>query len=606
MHIRTTFAAAGVVLSVAIAPGRALAAAPRVGVTHALVKVRPSDPAPAETEISIDAARNEVEPFQILVSGGDDGLDGVRATASELTGPDGASIAAAALYREALYDVVTPSNTEGAAGPWPDPLVPDLDAYQGERRDAFPFDVPAGATRAIWVEVFVPLGTAAGTYRGTVSVTADGGFAREIAVALRVRAFDLPSTATLRSAFGVRWDVCAAHLGSYEACGDPGTESYLVLYARAALDHRVSLENVVYDGPHDGDWSHFDSLYGPLLDGGASTRLEGARLTTIRLKTHEPAEMADWHDHFEARGWLDRLFDYTCDEPPAGCSFGEIAGRAAPVHAAGLRTLVTTDIDHITAEGLTEAIDIAVPVINYLDDKGGPPRRADYDPFLASNQAKELWTYQSCMSHGCGGGCVGTDDPYFTGWPSYMIDVSAIQNRAMEWVSFNMDVTGELYFETSHLLASAWDQQCDFSGNGDGTLFYPGTPDRIGGTTHIPIESIRLKLVREGMEDYEYLHLLCALGDCDAARAEASALFPAPYRAAVATPEDLYAARARLADRIEALAGGPAGADGGPDEHGAPEEPSMTGGCGCRAGSSGGGSLAGIFLVLLALRRRPR
>ena len=36
-------------------------------------------------------------------------------------------------------------------------------------------------------------------------------------------------------------------------------------------------------------------------------------------------------------------------------------------------------------------------------------------------------------------------------------------------------------------------------------MFYPGQPKRIGGRTDIPIESIRLKLIREGMEDYEYL-----------------------------------------------------------------------------------------------------
>ena len=47
-----------------------------------------------------------------------------------------------------------------------------------------------------------------------------------------------------------------------------------------------------------------------------------------------------------------------------------------------------------------------------------------------------------------------------------------------------------------------------FGGNGDGTLFYPGLPDLIGGSTHIPVESIRLKLIREGLEDYEYLALL--------------------------------------------------------------------------------------------------
>ncbi len=45
-------------------------------------------------------------------------------------------------------------------------------------------------------------------------------------------------------------------------------------------------------------------------------------------------------------------------------------------------------------------------------------------------------------------------------------------------------------------------------GNGDGTLFYPGMPARIGGKSDIPVESIRLKLIREGLEDYEYFLLL--------------------------------------------------------------------------------------------------
>jgi hypothetical protein len=48
-------------------------------------------------------------------------------------------------------------------------------------------------------------------------------------------------------------------------------------------------------------------------------------------------------------------------------------------------------------------------------------------------------------------------------------------------------------------------------------LFYPGRPDRIGGKSDIPIESIRLKLIREGMEDYEYLALLARLDGRQAA-----------------------------------------------------------------------------------------
>ena len=41
-------------------------------------------------------------------------------------------------------------------------------------------------------------------------------------------------------------------------------------------------------------------------------------------------------------------------------------------------------------------------------------------------------------------------------------------------------------------------------GNGDGNLLYPGTPDRIGGQSFIPIASVRLKQLRDGMEDNEY------------------------------------------------------------------------------------------------------
>ncbi len=73
---------------------------------------------------------------------------------------------------------------------------------------------------------------------------------------------------------------------------------------------------------------------------------------------------------------------------------------------------------------------------------------------------------------------------------------------------------GELYYSMNEAYGHSndpWTNVRLFGGNGDGTLFYPGRPDRIGGHTDIPIESIRLKLIREGMEDYEYLALLARL-----------------------------------------------------------------------------------------------
>src|SRR5205085_2273803 len=57
------------------------------------------------------------------------------------------------------------------------------------------------------------------------------------------------------------------------------------------------------------------------------------------------------------------------------------------------------------------------------------------------------WWYQSCMSFGCSGVGGGLDGQGETGWPTYAIDSDATRNRAMEWMSFTYDMSGELYYE---------------------------------------------------------------------------------------------------------------------------------------------------------------
>src|SRR5262249_42223366 len=74
-----------------------------------------------------------------------------------------------------------------------------------------------------------------------------------------------------------------------------------------------------------------------------------------------------------------------------------------------------------------------------------------------------------------------------------------------------------------------WDSVFLFGGNGDGTLFYPGRPDRIGGHSDVPIESIRLKLIREGLEDYEYLALLAKVAGSKRADEFVERIVTKPY-----------------------------------------------------------------------------
>jgi hypothetical protein len=243
--------------------------------------------------------------------------------------------------------------------------------------------------------------------------------------------------------------------------------------------------------------------------------------------------------------------------------------------------------------------------VNFIDDKAGDAgktlhgdQRATYDAFLAAPR-KELWLYQSCMSHGCGGtvnmGSPSEYDAYSTGWLSYMIDASAVRNRAMEWISFAEQASGELYWESAFAFGhDAWSNQYDFSGNGDGTLFYPGTPSRIGGSTDVPVASIRLKMIREGMEDYEYLRALSHAGDPQLAREIARALFPSASQTDV-DPARLLAARQAIAARILQLTGKDPPRDG-----------AVLGGCTGGGGTGGLALLAVPGLVVLALARRRR
>jgi hypothetical protein len=160
--------------------------------------------------------------------------------------------------------------------------------------------------------------------------------------------------------------------------------------------------------------------------------------------------------------------------------------------------------------------------------------------------------YQSCMSHGCAYGTNAPENKPGAGWPSYMLDRSAAKARAMEWVTFLQGATGELYYQTVGMLSTAWADQYRFNGNGDGTLFYPGTPQAIGGKTDVPVASLRLKLIRQGMQDYEWLKAVSDAGDPDYARKVARDLIPAASR----VTDDgaaFDAARVKLIQRYEEL-----------------------------------------------------
>jgi MYXO-CTERM domain-containing protein len=219
-----------------------------------------------------------------------------------------------------------------------------------------------------------------------------------------------------------------------------------------------------------------------------------------------------------------------------------------------MRRLITANIDETQAHKLVDSVDILVPVVNHMDGAKAPylgNQRTRYDDFI--QKGKEVWMYQSCMSHGCSFG--GGDT---TIWPSYVVDVPAPRNRAMQWADFAYGVTGELYYETVMIYEEdPWSSLYAFSGNGDGTLLYPGKPSKIGGTSQVPVPSLRLKHIRDGVEDYEYLALLVKLGDSELAQKLARDVVPTAHSISD-DPSVILEARRTAGRRIAELSAPPA------------------------------------------------
>ena len=514
----------------------ALAEAPSAYGQGPMVKVHPSDPPQADSGVGLSGARNAFVSFQVVLHGGDTGVTGVTPVFNVLSGPAGTIQGSdLRLFREAYLNTTTPSTPDAATGAWPDGLIPAVDSTVGEARNAFPMDVPANESRAIWADVHIPANAEPGTYQGEVRVQGQG-LSQSVAVTLTVVDAALPSTATLTTAYRVSsQQVCLAHTGDPECNGDQ-EEQFALLgeYEQLALAHRITLSNIVPKVPADGNWDDVDRWVGPYLNGTAPNALAGAKMTSVQYMAPVDAQgFAAFSQHFASKGWLARAFDYTADEPPYGGSFADAAAREATVKqgAPSLRTLVTTTVDQADANGLSGNLDIIVPAVNAIDGTDAPyqgDQRAAYQSFLAQ-PGHALWLYQSCMSHGCvyGTNEAGTEADT---WPSVMVDATAAQNRAMPWVDYLEGATGELYYETAQALPTAWTDQYQFAGNGDGTLFYPGTPSAIGGTTDVPLPSIRLALIRLGEQDYEWLQMVSDAGDPDFARQVARALIPTAHQ----------------------------------------------------------------------------
>ncbi len=537
-------------------PSPAGAVGPTVGVADSVTVIRPTTtPTGLASSADLVAARGEYESVQLVVTG--------PATVTEVAASLG-SWGEAEVYAERGYTVVDeqpgpghrqptdgeargPGNAWTPTGAWFDALVPSTDLIYRQQRNALPLTVAAGQYGAIWVDIFVPTTASRGVHSGSITVSSTGG-ATVVPVSLEVLNWTMPATSTLPSQFMVPADSGNNHVCQAHACGGDAAKLRTLnsLYSRVAIENRISLANgfgfnfaaspTTYS---EADWdTYFEN---PLLEGGspypatADFHLSGARQTAVsqyayRVGDHCGTACADgWEARAAGDTWDDQFLWYGCDEANTVAKWDACANGLSQAEAGWDRRVVVSGswanwaagggtaagVRPATAGGPAMNMDVIAPYFDQIvpnnDRDNTTGTRPQYDAFRASDPAHRMWLVTACNAGACGD---DNDWLYFpdnyTGSPGYAIDAPANQARSMPWFIDRFDADGELHWATTQRLATAWDPGGSYwdGMNGDGTLFYPGTPARIGGTTDIPIESIRLKRIRDGREDWEYLHFL--------------------------------------------------------------------------------------------------
>jgi Domain of unknown function (DUF4091) len=524
-----------------------------IWITDTMQKVRQDSGSPGSVHWgTFYGTQNEFVDFQIHFHDTAAGTANLSVTASDFvqTSPASFTISAASkniiVYRERYMNVTTKTATGPAyyntTGLYPDALIPAVDPYFNQTTNAWPFTVAPNQNQSAWIDVHVPPNAPSGYYLGSVTVKSGGTTLATMPVIIAVWQWPsggaMPSTSSLPTEyqFGVS-DFCnqvyggsfGSGCGPYPGAGGSGDLGVTISDADGAslmLDHRISMYDPVY-----GNSGRLTTYYEPQFagtSGHVSTILPGAKATGVRASISTFGTYQGWATHFAANaGAWPSVVTMNYDNGNEPSNWSAVLNSAATAHGLTppMPYMATTDIVRATNGGALTSIDIMVVPINTLEQNGdnGPTglTRSQYNTWLSGSTAgitRRIWSYLACGSGGtCGNGTVGN---FTYNYPNYNIDAKPASNRAQEWMTYLHNQSGELYYYAT----CAWETGCygaglnpwtnlyAFGNNGDGTLLYPGSTAQVGTATPIWIPSIRLKNIRDGLQDYEYLNVLTVSG----------------------------------------------------------------------------------------------
>jgi hypothetical protein len=467
-----------------------------VWVSPGLIRVGQTDAPGTTSVVTLSSARGETVDTQVIVQAPANGLTNLNLSASPLAGPGGATIAASniTLYREYFITVTGTANYGGGSNPplgsatYAEPLIPFNDPETGSSLcgtsamlKACNATISAGQNQPYWVDISVPHGainSPPGNYTGTIFINADQGSVT-IPVSLTVWNFELPAQPSELSLWTL-WP--------------PAAGNTITTLAQALMRNKVmsccdvpakASSDITNSGLNRFGLNLF-YIVGIKCDGSYDTVPSASQINAAAANLPVGLSM-DLYVADELNG---------C--PSAYMPLKTVGSNA---HAANpsVKTVMTTN----------------VPDPNLLDEGDG--RSAiDHWVLLDSVQqwpalpftggGSDLWSYTSCNTG-------------FGNTPEWMVDYPPINERIQAgFLNWTQGATGILYYRSDGWTAGntigSWNNvdttACGggLGRPGDGIFLYP--PGPIGSTESAP--GIRLKAIRDGIQDYEYAQILKSLG----------------------------------------------------------------------------------------------
>jgi hypothetical protein len=485
--------------------------------------------------IIIRAARNEVEATQLVVRPTVLLRDFI-AQPKDLAGPSGAIIPAEniELLRVRYVQVTQPTDKSTVSGPWPDPLPSFND----------PIVLEPGKNQPLWVRVKVPRKAPAGIYTASIHLAAQN-YSADVPLQVQVYDFSLPDRMTCTTAFGFS----PHNVFRYQKISDPQQKrDVLDKYWANFSAHHISpfnptpMDNFKVTWPEITestkpeqlkpafDWTawdramkqaiehyHFNSfrLRVPGLGGGSfhsryEPQLLGFKEDTAHYKAAFTAYCHAVQEHLRQMGWLDEAYVYWFDEPePKDYQFVMNGFAKLKQAAPHINRMLTEQPE----PELVSGPDIWCPVSCNYDHRVAEKRH---------QHGEKFWWYICCVPKA----------PYCT----LFIDHPGTELRVWLWQTWKHKIDGILVWQTNYWTSSAaypdpehpqnpyqdpmgWVSGYSAAngtkrpwGNGDGRFIYPPEAAADAHPTQSvlegPVDSIRWEMLRDGIEDYEYLTIL--------------------------------------------------------------------------------------------------